>query len=300
MSKDDGTTAPRKWLKEPQDLIFEVVDRVAYITINRPAKRNAMTAATLTEIRDAMVEADDLVEVRCVVLQGAGQDFSAGADIGEGYSVDYDVDAYRHSNSVEDDIWRTSQRSEARLQIFKMHKPVICKIRGNCLAAATDVALNCDLLIAADDARIGFPATRALGSPANHMWLYHVGPQWAKRLLMTGDVIRGRDAARIGLVLEAVPDQELDDYVEGLAGRIALIDPALTAAHKRIVNAGMELMGWSALQRMAAENDVRAHQAAAFDDFMERARTEGLKAALRHRDEPFGEGEVALRRNGSA
>jgi enoyl-CoA hydratase len=169
---------------------------------------------------------------------------------------------------------------------------VIAKLRGNCLAAATDVALNCDLLIAANDARIGFPATRALGSPANHMWLYHVGPQWAKRLLLTGDVIRGRDAARIGLVLKAVPPEKLDAEVDALARRIALLHPDLAAAHKRIVNAGIELMGWSVLQRMASENDARAHLSPAMTQFVTTAQQQGLKEALRQRDEPFGDGEV--------
>src|SRR6266436_6538670 len=87
----------------------------------------------------------------------------------------------------------------------------------NCLAGGTDLALMCDMVLAADDAKIGFPATRANGTPPNHMWVYHVGPQWAKRLLMTGDALTGRDAARIGLVLDAVPTAELDAAVDELA-----------------------------------------------------------------------------------
>jgi enoyl-CoA hydratase len=284
-----------KWLKDPQAITFEVRDKVAYITLNRPEKRNAISVQMLNELHDALLEADDLTAVRCVVLQGAGKDFSAGADLGGGATdASYNREDYRHSSSVEDDIWSITLRSETRLKIFKIHKPVICKLQGNCLAAATDLALNCDMLIAATDARIGFPATRALGSPANHMWLYHVGPQWAKRLLMTGDVIRGKDAAKIGLVLKAVPPDRLDAEVDALARRVALVDPALTAAHKRIVNAGIELMGWSSLQRMAAENDVRAHQAKAYHHFLETARDKGLKEALRERDEPFGSGEVSV------
>src|SRR3546814_9799275 len=126
------------------------------------------------------------------------------------------------------------------------------------------------------------------------MWLYHVGPQWAKRLLMTGDVIRGGDAEKIGLVLKSVPPEQLDEEVDALARRIALVDPDLTAAHKRIVNAGIELMGCSTLHRMAAENDARAHRSSALPAFLARARVHGLKEALRHRDEPFGDGEVRV------
>lgn len=283
-----------KWFHGHEHIVLDVRDAgVAYVTLNRPEKRNAITAEMLDALRAAMMEADDLTSVRCVVLQGAGGNFSAGADIAGGdIPGDFDPSRYRAGSGVEDDIWRTTLRGDTRQILFKMHKPVIAKLRGNCLAAATDIALTCDLLIASNDARIGFPATRALGSPANHMWLYHVGPQWAKRLLMTGDVIRGKDAARIGLVLKSVPDARLDDEVEALARRIALVDPALTAAHKRIVNLGLELMGTATLQRLASENDVRAHQSPAMAEFMEVARVEGLKEALRRRDEPFGDGEV--------
>lgn len=277
-----------KWLSSPEHILFDVAEGVATITINRPEKRNAIAVQTLEELRAALMEADDLQAVRVVILRGAGGNFSAGADIGDSRSGDYDLSLYRGSTSFEDDIWQTTVRSELRLILFKMHKPVIARIDGYCLAASTDVALNCDLLIAADDALIGFPATRALGSPANHMWLYHVGPQWAKRMLLTGDLLRGKDAEKIGLVLKSVPADRLDEEVAELARRIALLPSDLAAAHKRIVNAGMELMGWHVLQRMASENDSRAHQSPALAEFLHTAKTKGLKEAVRRRDEPFG------------
>ena len=284
-----------KWFEGSEDVGFEVRGSVAYVTLNRPEKRNALSLPMLYEIEKAMREADDLKAVRCVVLQGAGKDFSAGADFSDYRSAeDFDASQYRDSDTLEDDIWRTVQRGEPRLVIYKMHKPVIAKIQGNCLAAATDVALNCDILIAADDARIGFPASRALGSPANHMWLYHVGPQWAKRLLLTGDAIRGRDAAKIGLVLQSVPADQLDAAVAELARRISQLEPGLAAAHKRIVNLGLELMGWPQLQRLASENDARAHQSPALAEFMNAVKEQGVKEALRQRDEPFGNGEVTV------
>jgi enoyl-CoA hydratase len=152
----------------------------------------------------------------------------------------------------------------------------------------------CDFVITASDARIGFPAARALGSPANHMWLYHVGPQWTKLLLMTGDAIRGRDAARIGLALKAVQAVKLDAEVNELARRLTSVDAELLAAHKRIVNVGLELMGSRTLQRMASENDGRAHLTQAFQGFFDNVKDLGLKEALRRRDAPFGDGEVRL------
>ncbi|RYD91613.1 MAG: crotonase/enoyl-CoA hydratase family protein [Sphingomonadales bacterium] len=283
-----------KWLNEPKDLLFEVRDHVAYITLNRPDKRNAMGLPQAQEILAALMEADDLVDVRVVVLSGAGVDFCAGADVGGGpvntVGEGYDPSLYRDRNSgIEDDIWLCELSSRMRLVIHDMHKPVIAKVHGNVLAAGLDLALNCDLVISSTDAKLGFPATRGLGSPTNHMWLYLVGPQWAKRMLMTGDVLTGADAARIGLVLEAYPADKLDEEVELLAKRLAIIPSDLQTTHKRIVNIGLELMGWNTMQRLAAENDGRAHQSSAYAKFFGDAQTLGFKEALRLRDEPYGD-----------
>ena len=149
--------------------------------------------------------------------------------------------------------------NDLKMIMFDMHKPIIGKVQGNCLAGGTDLALLCDMLIVATDARIGFPATRSQGSQPNHLWLHHVGPQWAKRLLMTGDAIRGRDAVRIGLALKAVDPGRLDQEVDDLARRIALVDADLLSAQKRIVNLGLELMGARTMQRIASEMDACAH-----------------------------------------
>jgi enoyl-CoA hydratase len=283
-----------KWLSDPEALLFDVRDRIAYITLNRPEKRNALSLQLHRELVAAFMEADDLKEVRVVVLQGAGVDFCAGVDVAGGalntVEEGYDPSLYRDRDSgMEDDIWLCELSSRMRLIIHDMHKPVIAKIHGNCLAGGSDLALNCDLVIAASDAQIGFPAVRALGSPANHMWLYLVGPQWAKRMLMTGDVLTGADAARIGLVLEAYPKDQLDEEVDRLARRLAAIPSDLQTTHKRIVNIGLELMGWQTMQRLAAENDGRAHLSSAYVDFFRNSSELGFKEALRRRDEPYGD-----------
>jgi enoyl-CoA hydratase len=169
---------------------------------------------------------------------------------------------------------------------------VIAKVHGRCLAGGTDLALLCDIVICSDDARFGFPAVRSQGSPPNHMWLYLVGPQWAKRMLFTGDMIGGTDAARIGLVLKSVPAAALDAEVEGLADRLAHVDPDLLATQKRIVNLGLELMGARTLQRIAAENDARGHLAKGREQFRKAVMEKGVKDAVRERDAPFGDGVV--------
>ena len=151
-----------------------------------------------------------------------------------------------------------------------------------------------DVVIAAEDAKIGFPATRANGTPPNHMWVYHVGPQWAKRLLLTGDCLWGRDAARIGLVLDAVPAERLDEEVNELARRMSFIDADLLAAQKRVVNMALEMQGARTLQRFAVESDARGHlsKGPRRTQFKQDMASVGLKQALKNRDEPFGDGMV--------
>jgi len=178
------------------------------------------------------------------------------------------------------------------MAIFDMHKPVIGKVHGYCIAGGTDLVLLTDIIVAADDAVIGFPPVRAMGVPPAHMWLYHVGPQWAKRLLLTGDSISGADAAEIGLVLQSVPYDQLDEAVEYLANRMAMIDSDLLSASKRTVNLGLELMGARTMQRVASEMDARAHLAKAVSDYGEIASGQGLKAALEWRDTKFGDGRA--------
>ncbi|MDO7833450.1 crotonase/enoyl-CoA hydratase family protein [Sphingobium sp. HBC34] len=293
-----------KWLKQPQCLLFEVVGAVAQITLNRPEKRNALSHQLIFELRDALLEADDRQDVNAVLLQGAGKDFCAGYDLTSSYEQTLGEDSgasnfdYRPSyGTFDNDCWGMERFQAIPDIILSMHKPVIAKVHGNCLAGGTDLALRCDMIVAAEDAKFGFPAIRANGSPPSHMWTYHVGPQWAKRLLLTGDVILGRDAAKIGLVLDAVPAEEIDVFAMDLAKRVALVDPELAAAQKRIVNIAMDQMGMSDVQRFAREMDARAHLGTgpARMRFKSDMREGGLKQALTNRDGPFGDSVIKLR-----
>jgi enoyl-CoA hydratase len=296
-----------KWLESSECVTFEVTDRVARITLNRPEKRNAINGILLRELKQALLEADDLKAVNAIVLQGAGRDFCAGYDLvttyGDRKQEEVDVSAYRGTvKNFDDDCWSMERQSETVNLFAAIHKPIVCKVQGNCLAGGTDLALACDMVIASDTARIGFPATRANGSPPAHMWFYHVGPQWAKRLLLTGDSLNGRDAARIGLVMEAVPADQLDAEVDELARRLSFVDADLLTANKRIVNLALELSGASTLQRLAVENDARAHlsQGPRRAQFKADMEAMGLKEALKNRDAPFGDGMITLRALGDA
>ncbi|MEE2914025.1 MAG: crotonase/enoyl-CoA hydratase family protein [Pseudomonadota bacterium] len=281
---------------EFESIEYEVVDGRARITLNRPEKLNALSHDLLYELHEALWEADDNKAVHCVIVRGAGRSFSAGYDLSGpraqyGFSrVRSNDNQYRGGRSVDDDAWQMEKTQRYRMALFDMHKPVIAQVHGYCLAGGTDIALMCDMIICADDARFGFPPARDLGALPNNMWLYNVGPQWAKRLMLTGDSITGAEAQQIGLVLKAVPKQHLENEVEQLADRLELIDPDLLSANKRIINQGLELMGARTLQRMAVENDVRGHNAAAALTFGSRVAEKGLKDTLRERDGKFGDG----------
>lgn len=286
-----------KWIQSTRCIEFSVAAGIATIRLNKPERRNALCFELLQEYRGALLEADDLREVSVIMVEGAGKDFCAGYDMQASYARYAEEGGlpggspYRTGiGSYDDDAWKLERYGEMLRTAFDIHKPVIAKLHGHCVAGGTDLALYCDLLVAADDARIGFPATRAMGSPPNHMWIYNVGPQWAKRMLLTGDIVLGQDAAKLGLVMESVPSERLDAHVQRLASAMASLDPELLACNKRIVNMALDLQGASTLQRLAAEMDARAHLTRAKRDFDEDVHKLGLKGAFRKRDEPFGTG----------
>lgn len=287
-------------VNDPETIIYEVERGRARITLNRPEKLNALSMQLQQELHDALWEADNDTRVHAVIIRANGRAFSAGYDLtplasrrpttdGDLYTA-----VYRGGRSLDDDAWQLERAQRLRMVIFDMHKPVVAQVHGYCLAGGTDVALLCDIIIAAEDATIGFPPARAMGALPNNMWLYNCGPQWAKRLFLTGDTITGAEAAKIGLVLKAVPAALLSAEVEGLVDRMAMIDTELLSANKRVVNLGLELMGARTMQRIASENDARAHLAPSVREFGRIAGEQGLKAALHWRDAKFGDGRARV------
>lgn len=267
----------------------------ARIVLNRPEKLNALSPALLRELHDALWDADADKRVHAVAISGAGTCFSAGYDLAQPYAVASSDDVPRRDGrTIDDDSWLLERLQSLRMAIFDMHKPVIAQVHGHCLAGGTDVALLCDMVIAADDAMIGFPPARDLGALPNNMWLYHCGPQWAKRITMTGDRITGKDAATIGLVMKAVPAELLEREVDGLLDRLALIDADLLSTNKRVINMGLELMGARTLQRMAAEMDARGHLAPAARSTARELRESGVRGTVHARDARFPDGVVRV------
>ena len=289
-----------------ETILYEKDGGKARITLNRPEKLNALSMRLQRELNAALWEADNDADVHVIILRGNGRAFCAGYDLtpmqsprprpesqqGERDKGETYTNVYRGMSVFDDDVWQLERQQRERMAIWDLHKPVIAQIHGYCLAGGTDLALLCDLVIAADDAVIGYPPVRAMGSPPAHMWTYLVGPQWAKYFLLTGDSVTGVQAAEIGLVLKSVPPDFLEAEVEAIASKMERIDVELLAPNKRIVNAAMELMGARTIQRMAAENDGRAHLAPSVREFGRIAMTQGLKAALEWRDSKFGDGRA--------
>lgn len=265
-----------------RNILTEVRDGVLHLTLNRPEKLNALSEPLLEEFFAALREAEDNPKVGALVVNGAGRAFCAG------YDITPDPRApTSYERGLRADISRMERRHRRWGVLWNLNKPVIAQVHGYCVAGGTDLALHCDVIIATEDTQIGFPPVRAQGAPPTHMWTYHVGPQWAKSLLLTGDLIDGKTAAQIGLVLKAVPTSALEAEAHNLARRMALIDPHLLAANKAICNKAIELMGRTMLQQLALETDAIAHKSAAAEEFGRIGKEKGLKAALEWRDGKF-------------
>lgn len=267
---------------EAETVLTETRDRVTYITLNRPEKLNALTVTSMNRLIEEVKAAETDEAATSIVIQGAGRAFCSGWDLtppGEGEASGHGARPPEEM-TIREDINSLIERSGRWSILWNLTKPIIAKVQGYCLAGGTDLALNCDMIVAAEDAQFGFPAVRSMGSPATHMWTYMVGPQWAKRLLLTGGRIDGRTAARIGLVMECVPASELDSMVHALASDIARVPYDLLAQNKSICNKAIELMGRTMLQELARESDAIAHHSPAAREFGLIAKRDGLKAAL--------------------
>jgi enoyl-CoA hydratase len=269
---------------ESPTIIVERIGAVARITLNRPQRHNPLSARCIREVVGAVTDAEADEDLRAVVIRGSGRAFSSGYGT---TPEDVEPGERRGQPTIQEDISAMVELGAAWTRIWNCKIPVIAQVHGYCLAGGTDLALHCDVIVAAEDAQIGFPPVRSMGVPPTHMWLYHVGPQWTKRLLLTGDTLSGVEAAAIGLALVAVPEPDLDAYALGLATRMTHVGRDLLIANKRVVNQGVELMGRSQLQHLAALHDAAAHQAPEARAFSARAAESGLKAAVQERDAPF-------------
>jgi len=265
-------------------ITYEETGRVRRVTLNRPDHHNPLTPRCIREILGAVEEAGSDAGASVLIIRSTGRSFSSGYGF---IAEDTDPGDFPVHDAIEGDVSAMLALASNWAQVWDSPIPVIAQVQGNCLAGGTDLALHCDLVLAAEDARIGFPPVRSMGVPPTNMWLYHLGPQWTKRLLFTGDTLSGSEAKEVGLVVATSPAESLDEAALELAQRIALIGRDLLVANKRVVNTGVELMGRSQLQRFAAMSDAIGHRAPEALAFNERIGAVGLRRAVKERDALF-------------
>ena len=170
-------------------------------------------------------------------------------------------------------MWANTQ---AFMSLFRAMKPVLCKVHGVALAGGSDIALCADVTVMGDTAQIGYMPTRVWGCPTTAMWVHRIGPEQAKRMMFTGDKISGVEAARIGLVLKSVPDDDLDDEVEALANRMASVPINQLAMQKLVINSAVEAQ-INQTQRLATVFDGMARHSPEGMTFRSRVEEVGWK-----------------------
>jgi enoyl-CoA hydratase len=295
---------------ELRTLTYEVADRVGRMTLNRPERGNGLTPLLLHELQTTVERADLDPRVHVIALAGNGKGFCGGYDLVEaaegqaavsetvgapppGAPTEPATIARNHDPSQTWDPMADhammSRNVRAFMSLFHASTPVVCKVHGFCVAGGTDLALCSDLLVIADDAKIGYPPARVWGSPTTALWADRIGAQRAKRLLFTGDCLSGAEALEWGLAIEAPPAAQLDERTEALLERIARMPANQLAMMKLLVNQQTASHGLHATQLIGTVFDGIARHTAEGYAFQQRAAQAGFRTAVRERDEPFGD-----------
>ena len=292
-------------------MTYEVSGRVARITFDRPEKGNAIVAATPLELAHCVERADLDPNVHVMLVSGRGEGFCAGFDLsayaeglGAGTSfpggedragtvLDGRVQAVNHlPNQPWDpmiDYQMMSRFVRGFASLMHADKPTVVKIHGYCVAGGTDIALHADQVIAASDAKIGYPPMRVWGVPAAGLWAHRLGDQRAKRLLLTGDCISGAQAAEWGLAIEAPDPADLDERTERLVERIAAMPINQLIMAKLALNTALYQQGVATSRMVSTVFDGIARHTPEGHAFVADAGEHGFREAVRHRDEPFGD-----------
>ncbi|HET6285264.1 MAG TPA: crotonase/enoyl-CoA hydratase family protein [Amycolatopsis sp.] len=268
-----------------ETLTYRVEDRKAYLTLNRPERLNAITDVMPGEIRQAVERANEDDAVRVIVMRGEGRSFCAGYDLKQ--FAEEDAEGRWNQGPVWDPVkdYRVMKRNtDDFFSLWRSLKPTICQVQGHAIAGGSDLALSCDVLVMAADARIGYPPARVWGCPTTGMWVYRVGAQRAKRMLLTGDTIDGVTAADWGLALEAVEPGRLEAAVEELADRMAGVPTNQLVMQKLMINQAYDNMGLSGTQTLATLFDGITRHTPEGRWFREFAERDGFHEAVAYRD----------------
>ncbi|MYE23050.1 MAG: enoyl-CoA hydratase [Gammaproteobacteria bacterium] len=276
-----------------KDVLYETDDRLAFITLNRPEKLNALSNNLRGELMDAMREAEADDQIGVIVLRGAGRAFSAGYDLSPARQADsFDFVSPRSglpdTGSTHPGAFQWARHVVmTNWIIWELAKPVVAQIQGHCLAGGTELATVCDFRICAKDAKIGYPPVRAM-TTMDMMWTpWHMPPTKAREFAYVGDSFSGEDMERLGWATYAVEKDDLDSFTEKFARRMSFVDNEMLMYSKRAVNRQYETMGIREALHSATEIQALSSGRAAAAEWGRRVRDDGLKAALEWRDGPF-------------
>ena len=286
-----------------RSIAYRTEGRRAFITLNRPERMNAIDRAMPGEIAQAVALANEDNAVHVIVLTGAGKGFCGGYDLVE-YAeqrprsqrpADTDTEVNARAPLPWDpmaDYFMMSQNTRDFMSLWRSFKPTIARVHGPAVAGGSDIALCCDLVVMADEARIGYPPARVWGCPTTAMWVYRLGAERAKRMLFTGDLVGGQEALKLGLCLDSVPLAELDARVEQIAARIEGVPRNQLMMQKLMINQAFENMGLASTQMTATLFDGITRNSPEGVWFKAQAEQHGFKEAVRMRDggEPIAEG----------
>lgn len=275
---------------EFKKIVYEKKGRLAFITLNEPERRNPLGLAVQREIVGAIEDINNDEEIRVAIIRGAGKHFSAGYDL-EDINPDPTVARQlidRKGDALED-RHRILNMAKRWLNIWESPKSFVCQVQGYCLAGALDVALMCDMVIADENARVGHPGVRGLGTPLSGTLTYLLGSMRAKRLLLTGDTITGKQAADWGMFTMAVPGDILEAEVLRMAKRMAAIPNDIRTVNKHASNRAIELMGLRESIQTYSELDAICHVMPTVKEFWARVKADGLQAALKWMNRDFEE-----------
>ena len=265
-------------------LTYERDGRVARITFDRPERLNAIAAGTPDDIETAVAEANADDRVHVIVLSGRGAAFCSGYDLKDFAEGASEGIQERMPWDPMKDYALMKGYTEKFMSLWRSYKPAICKVQGYAVAGGSDIALCCDLVVMAEDARIGYPPARVWGCPTTAMWVYRLGAEGAKRMLLTGDLVTGTEAKAMGLVTDAVPADRLDARVEELAGRMAGVPKNQLMMQKLTINQAMANMGLETTQMIATIFDGITRHSPEGMAFKRRAEEVGFKQAVQERD----------------
>ncbi|MGH9023940.1 MAG: crotonase/enoyl-CoA hydratase family protein [Acidimicrobiia bacterium] len=279
---------------DEQAVLYEERDSVAFVTINRPHKKNTLTEAVIQGIADGIDRASDSSGARAVVLRGAEGVFSAGYDLTHegGWSTPWHAPHPGPRPGAWDPVqdWQFMGANVRRfMKIWESPKPVIGQIEGWAVGGATDLALCCDQLFMADTAVIGYPPSRIFGTPPTMLWVYRLGLERAKQYLLTGCEIDAPTAERIGLVSEVHPAYQLAARVEAHAQRFRHIPANQLALNKLLINQAYENMGLRTTQLLGTLFDGMTRHTEEGYRWVEGFAERGFRKVISERDKPFGD-----------